>query len=390
MKLLSLADLHLGKTIGGFSLLEEQADMLKQCEETASAEHVDAVLLAGDIYDRAVPPAEATALFGGFLGRIASMGLPLLAIAGNHDSPVRLQFADGVFARQNIYMAGSLPQDCRLLRLTLTDAFGPVEFVFLPYFHPFEAGETSTQAAVAKVLAENGLLPAPEDGLRRVLLTHFFVTDGGKQPVLSQNEETCVVGNIDNVDVSLFGAFTYTALGHIHTPQRIGSSCWYAGSPLRYDFTDRAGERGMMLVELGASGSGPDVTFRAVHPLRTLRRVRGTFEELISPGSPALTEGSPDDYLQVMLTDRVPVLDPMDQLRRLCPHTVQVIPEPEGAEPGETGPGEPGTPAAGRERTPRQFFEDFYRTVEGGEITEDSSALAGECMDAALKDGENN
>jgi exonuclease SbcD len=403
MKFLHMADLHLGRTLGGFSLLEEQKDMLDQMVQAASAESVDAVVLSGDIYDRAVPPAEATVLLDGFLSALSDRGIPVLAIAGNHDSAVRLQFAEEILAKQNIYIAGTLPQDHRLKSVTMQDMYGPVDFVFLPYFHPAEADASSSQEAVVKILTENGYLEADAavpaappvsaetaaareaqisaaSSHRRVLITHFFVTDSGRPIRLSDSEEAYFVGNIDNVDAAVFTGFDYTALGHIHTMQQIGNTaCWYAGSMMKYDFADSDSGRGALLVELGEPGTAPVVTPLPKKPLRDLRKIRGELTELLRPDVVSLAD--PDDYLQAVLTDRDMPFEPMTQLRRVYPHTVQVISEAVRKQASGIGGTENGNAGSeNRSRTPMQFFEDFCRMVTGEELTEEERELAEELM----------
>lgn len=378
MKFLHMADLHLGRTLGGFSLLEEQKNMLDQMVQAASTEAVDAVVLSGDIYDRAVPPAEATVLLDGFLSALSDRGIPVLAIAGNHDSAVRLQFAEEILAKQNIYIAGTLPQDHRLKSVTLQDTYGPVDFVFLPYFHPAEAEASSSQEAVVKVLTENGYLES--SSRRRVLITHFFVTDSGRPIRLSDSEEAYFVGNIDNVDAAAFAGFDYTALGHIHTMQQVGdTACWYAGSMMKYDFADSDSGRGALLVELGAPGTAPAVTPLPKKPLRDLRKIRGELAALLRPEVVSLAD--PDDYLQAVLTDRDMPFEPMTQLRRVYPHTVQVISEAVRKQAAGIGGKENESSAAeNKSRTPMQFFEDFCRMVTGEELTEEERQLAEELM----------
>lgn len=205
MKFLHTADLHIGKVINDVSMLEDQRHILKQILETARSRKADALILAGDIYDRAIPPAEAVVMLGEFLQEAADAGIQVLLISGNHDSPERIGFAGGILEKQGISIAGVYQGELKQVRLK--DEYGEVVFVLMPFVKPAQAGVRTSAEAVAKMLEalQNG--SKSDKNRRSVLVTHYFVTDQGREPELSDAETTIHVGGLDNVEVSLFEGF---------------------------------------------------------------------------------------------------------------------------------------------------------------------------------------
>ena len=250
MKFLHIADLHIGKMVNDFSMLEDQKFILEQIAGMARANQVSMVVIAGDVYDRAIPPAEAVTLFDEFLTGLTEEGIQAAMISGNHDSPERLCFGKTLLDKQGVHIAGMQKES--LTRVRFKEPEGETEFVLLPFLKPAQAGAKTSSEAVALLLqqywkeeeAEASMDRSKEkqsakkqEGKNRVLVTHFFVTDDGREPELSDSETTVHVGGLDNVDASLFQGFDYVALGHIHKPQQIGTHpIWYAGSPLKYSF----------------------------------------------------------------------------------------------------------------------------------------------------------
>lgn len=363
MKFLHTADLHLGKTVNEFSLLEDQKFILQQIAGLARREQADALVIAGDVYDRSVPPAEAVSLLDSFLTKMAGCGIPVLLVSGNHDSPQRLSFAEALLEKQGVYIAGELPraaEGAALRQAVLRDEYGEVVFVLLPFVRPAVVGAVTGEEAVRRLLEGN----LPEKGGRSVLVTHYFVTDAGREPERSDSENTIQIGGIDNVDASCFAAFSYTALGHIHKPQRIGKGeVWYAGAPLAYSFSEAGQEKSVNLVTLGAEGV-TQVERLALKPLHPMRKIRGTLEELLRGGS--------EDYLQAVLTDERELLDPMARLRSVYPNLMQIVPE---SREGTAAGAEQETGGLGG-RTPQAYFEDFVRFVTGREPEEEQREAA--------------
>ena len=236
MNLLHLADLHLGKRVNGFDLLPDQRYILEQVLDLCTAHNVQAVALAGDIYDTALPPAAAVLLLDWFLTELAHRNIPVLAIAGNHDSAERLDYAAGLLSNQQVYLAGQFTSAPR--RVILQDEFGELTFDLLPFVRPAtvrhclpDADIRDEDSAIAAALG-----PLPTAGERRVLIAHQMVLGGGSLPTCSGSESVAAdvnVGTVQAVDAARFTGYLYTALGHIHRPQQVGCpTVRYAGSPL--------------------------------------------------------------------------------------------------------------------------------------------------------------
>ena len=276
MKFLHLADLHLGKRVNGFSMLEDQAHILRQILAILDDEQPDGVLIAGDVYDKSVPSVEAVGLLDGFLTELRARGVPVLLISGNHDSPERLAFGGRVMDSCGIHI--SPVYDGALAPVTLQDAFGPVHVWLLPFVKPAhvrrwfpDADIESYTDAVAEAVAHMAI----DTAARNVLVTHQFVTGGTRS-----GSEELSVGGTDNVDSGVFAPFDYVALGHLHGAQHIGrETIRYAGSPLKYSFSEARQHKSVTVVTLGEKG---DVQVRtvALTPLRELREIRGSYDEL--------------------------------------------------------------------------------------------------------------
>ena len=318
MKFIHLADLHLGKRVNEFSMLEDQEAVLLQILGIIGEERPDAVIIAGDIYDKAIPPAEAVSLFDDFLVRLAAKGLQVFVIAGNHDSADRIAFGGRLMDGSGIHMAPVY--DGRIRPFTCTDGVGPVRIWMLPFIKPVHARacfpeetiETYTDAVRAAV-SHLGTDPAE----RNVLITHQFVTGAER----SESEEISV-GGTDNVDVSVFEGFDYVALGHLHKPQNAaGERIRYAGSPLKYSFSEKDHQKSVTVAELHEKGRLSVRTVPLV-PRRDLREIRGTYEQLTLKSSWENT--ATDDYLHIILTDEEDVPDAAARLRTVYPNLMKL------------------------------------------------------------------
>lgn len=318
MKLLHLSDLHLGIRINGFSMLEDQSYILDQILEIAKEEKPQAVLLCGDLYDKAVPPAEAVQLLDFFLVALSEMGVRVFAISGNHDSAERLSFGSRLMAGSGVYMAPVYHSGIQ--PLILEDEFGPVYFWMIPFvkpaqvrrFFPEEAIESYTDA-LCRVIGSLDL----DQTQRNVLLAHQFVTDGER----TDSEETSV-GGLDNVDSTAFDSFDYVALGHLHRPQHIGrETLRYCGTPLKYSFSEKNDRKSVTVVELGDKGHFTLRT-RPLRPLRDMRELRGTYEELTFRDNYINT--ATQDYIKVILTDEEEIPSAMGRLRNIYPNIMNL------------------------------------------------------------------
>ena len=318
MKLIHLSDLHIGKRVHEVSMIEDQEYILTKILHIIDDEKPDAVLIAGDVYDKSVPSAEAVTLFDDFLCRLAKRSVPVMIISGNHDSPERLAFGGRLLENTGIHI--SPVYDGKLSPITLEDRNGPVDFWLLPFikpiharrFFPEETIETYTDAVRAALSA------APLDPQRRnVLITHQFVTGAA-----TCESEELSVGGSDNVDATVFDDFDYVALGHIHGPQNIGTNrIRYCGTPLKYSFSEAGHYKSVTVAELGEKG---DLMLRTLPliPKRDLRQIRGTFAQLTDPEHYRHTEK--EDYLHIVLTDEEDVPEAVGKLRLIYPNILKL------------------------------------------------------------------
>lgn len=325
MKFFHLSDLHIGKHLYYYSLIEDQRHVLSQVIEMAKRERPDAVLLSGDIYDKQVPSAEAVHLFDWFLTNLsaASPGISVLIIAGNHDSGGRLEFAGDFLEKAGIHIAGLPPREEgeRMKKVSLRDEFGEVHFYLLPFTKPSyvrarfgEERIESYEHALARLLEEEPI----DSGGRNVLLSHQFYTAGGEDPKTCDSEIR-MAGGIDQVDTSILKTFDYAALGHIHRAQRIGREEYrYAGTLLKYSVSEAGHQKSFTIVEMGKKGETPRIRQIPVSPLRDLRALRGTLQEVLEHREAA------HDFVSVTLTDEEEPYLPKERLELVFDHILEI------------------------------------------------------------------
>ncbi len=379
MRLLHTSDWHLGRALHGASLLEEQAHALDQVVAIARDEEVDAVIIAGDIYDRAVPPAEAVTLLGETLRRLClELGCQVIAIAGNHDSPERLGFAAELLGTSGLHLIG--PLDDALKPVTLSNAAGDSVDVFgLPYSGPLGVRqwlqqEVSSHAeAMSALLDEVDKLRSP--GRPTVITAHCFVTGGEA----SDSERPLSVGGAESVPAERFLPYTYVALGHLHRPQRcLAPHIRYSGSLLKYSFSEVAHRKSVTLVDISGQG---EVTSRQrpLTMLRDLRVIEGDLERLMAQG---LEDPGREDYLLARLTDTEALLDVMGKLRGVYPNVLQIqLPaqQSEGFQPG-----------ASQEllrRSQLSIFSEFFCVTQGESLSEAQLQHLTDLIDSLQQEG---
>lgn len=361
MKFLHTADLHIGKKIFELSLIEDQKYILNQIIDIACKEQVDAILIAGDVYDRALPPTEAVTLLDEFLTILIQKKIPVIMISGNHDSPERVAFAGQILEKQGLYIAGTYTEPIKTV--TLEDEDGPVVFVCMPFVKPGVVGCQTSAQAVEKMLAAT---PVPLGmNARKVLLTHYFVTsEGGEAPELSDSESDINVGGLDNVPVSLFQNFDYVALGHIHKSQSIGRNAYYSGSTCKYSFSEALKAKTVNIVELGAKGE-VTVNKRELTPLHEMRCIKGKLQDLIGKAVlESVDEMAMHDYIQATLTDTEELIDPIGTLRSVYPNVLHIILEKNVKE--HSGEYQGMTPM--EKKSTAELFTEFYEMLKGEEL----------------------
>lgn len=368
MRLLHLADLHIGKQVNEFPLLEDQTLMLEAVIGIIEQKNVDAVIIAGDVYDRSAPSADAVACFDRFLSSVASTNAACFIIPGNHDSAERIAYASGLLEKNRVHIApvydGSIT--CR----TLEDEHGDVTFWLLPFLRPAHVRPffpdddiPDYTAAMRRVIDACDIDPAR----RNVAIAHQFVTCGAAEPDRSDSELS--LGGIDNVDVSVFDAFDYVALGHIHRPQRIGrDTIRYSGSLLKYSASEIRYPKSAPLVTLGAKGD-IDIELVSLVPVRDMREIKGPLEELVSDETiAALDEGERNDYVHVVLTDEFAPIDALSALRAVYPNVMSISFDNARTAAAEKAFGS-STLEDAEELDPMELFERFYREQNGGGLT---------------------
>ena len=374
MKFLHTADLHIGRKIFEQSLIEDQKYILDKIIGIALTEKVDVVVIAGDIYDRAIPSTEAVMLLDDFYTRLIQAGIKVIAISGNHDSPERVAFADRILEGQGLYLAGGYQEP--LKAVTLEDEFGPVTFVCMPFVKPAVVGATNCAETVEGILGRTPM--AMDMRSRYVLVTHFFVSgENGENPELSDSENDAQVGGLDAVPAGMFGAFSYVALGHIHKPQHMGmGKIYYSGSPLKYSFSEAKQEKGVQIVEMEQ-----EIKVRRVPltPLHDMRCIRGKLADLISPEVVAANSTGLEDYLQVTLTDTEELIDPMGTLRSVYPNVLQIIMEKNCVD--EDGVYE--SRMIGERKSTSALFGEFYEMLKGEPMDERRLEIVKEAADKA-------
>ena len=363
MKVLHVSDLHIGKRVNGMSMLDDQRYILRQILDIAENRQVSVLLIAGDVYDKASPSAEAVTVFDAFLTDAVAAGLRVLAIPGNHDSAERIAYAQGLLEKQGVCLPPVYTGEVE--RLELEDEHGPVEFWLLPFlkpgdvrrFFPDEEIGDDYSAALRAVLGACDI----DQGKRNVVLSHQLVTAYGTAPDRADDE--IKLGGMDNVDVSVYDAFDYVALGHVHRPQRVGrDTVRYSGSPLKYSFSEARYGKSVALVELREKKSGDEVgecvSFELIPlvPLHDVREIRGTLADVLAMGAAAsdsladagasadgvcdkvaLDNGSRDgaasvaavrdasqDYLHITLSDEHPQLDAMAKIHEVFPNAMML------------------------------------------------------------------
>ena len=372
MKLLHLSDLHLGKRVNEFSMIDDQRHVLDQILRVIDAERPDAVLIAGDVYDKPVPTAEAVALLDWFLVELSGRQLQVFVISGNHDSAERMAFGGRLMEQSGVHLAPVY--DGTVARWTLTDEHGPVHLYLLPFVKPVHVRrcfpereiETYTDAVAAAVEAMD-----VDPAARNVLVTHQFVTGAAR----CESEEVSVGGS-DNVDASVFDKFDYVALGHLHGPQTVGrETVRYCGTPLKYSFSEVHHKKSVTVVELGEKGT---VTVRTVPltPRRDLVELRGTYEDVTRRDFYEGT-GYGDSYVHITLTDEEDVPDALGKLRLIYPYLMKL--DYDNQRTHAAGVGDEGGDL--QRRSPMELLEEFYELQNGQPMGQEQRQFARQLME---------
>ncbi len=318
MKLLHLADLHIGKRVHEYSMLEEQKEVLSQAISMAIEQKVDVVLIAGDIYDKSIPTIEGVKLLDSFLTALSKKNIPVLLISGNHDSAERLSFGSELLQTAGIYVAGAFKE--QIATITFSDTYGEVNFYLLPFIKPSQVelkeGEEPPKdyTEAIKVLLHRLSIDSTK---RNVMIAHQFV--GGTGVELSETDsETKSIGGLDMVDYNVFDAFDYVALGHLHQAQKVGrETVRYAGSPIKYSFSEARHKKSATLVTMEEKGN-IKIEKLPFQPLHDMREIKGTLEQLTRED--VVKAGNREDYMHITLTDEEEIYDVLGKVRAVYPN----------------------------------------------------------------------
>ena len=383
MKFFHLSDLHIGKQLHRYNLKEDQQVILKEVITYAKELRPDAIVIAGDIYDKSVPSAEAVNVFDEFLTDLSEITpeIPILIISGNHDSPDRLKYASEILKRHHIYLAGNVPErpEEHIDKVTLHDAYGEVDFYLLPFMKPayvkniFVDGTPETYSDAVKEIIKREKIDYKDK--RNVLVSHqFYVGEKAESPETCDSE-VFSVGGIDNVDIGSVKEFDYVALGHLHGAQCIGKpEIRYCGTLLKYSVSESTQNKSLTVVTLKAKGEKPEIENYPLHPLRDVRKKKGTLDEIIKEAQ----ETEKDDYISITLTDEIDPYKPKEQLERIFSHILEIRVDNQRT---RTKLKEMDEELVMKD--PFTSFAEFYKEMQGREMNGEEETIMKEIFDKA-------
>ncbi len=383
MKFFHLSDLHIGKQLHRYNLKEDQQVILKEVITYAKELRPDAIVIAGDIYDKSVPSAEAVNVFDEFLTDLSEITpeIPILIISGNHDSPDRLKYASEILKRHHIYLAGNVPErpEEHIEKVTLHDAYGEVDFYLLPFMKPayvkniFVDGTPETYSDAVKEIIKREKIDYKDK--RNVLVSHqFYVGEKAESPETCDSE-VFSVGGIDNVDIGSVKEFDYVALGHLHGAQCIGKpEIRYCGTLLKYSVSESTQNKSLTVVTLKTKGEKPEIENYPLHPLRDVRKKKGTLDEITKESR----ETEKDDYISITLTDEIDPYKPKEQLERIFSHILEIRVDNQRT---RTKLKEMDEELVMKD--PFTSFAEFYKEMQGREMNGEEETIMKEIFDKA-------
>ncbi|MCM1263224.1 MAG: exonuclease SbcCD subunit D [Butyrivibrio sp.] len=366
MKFLHLGDLHLGKTLNGFDLIEDQRYILDQILHIAEKESIDGVFIAGDVYDKSIPSEAATKLLDYFLSKLAKKEIEVFIVSGNHDSDERLNYGSTLFASNQIFISAVF--DGTLHKQSMTNGDTEIDIYMLPFvkashvrqYFPDEDIESYDDAV--RIIIKNTLI---NKNKKNILVAHQFVAGKGEDPALAGSESvgTQSVGMVEKIGYDCFDNFDYVALGHIHSPQRVGrDEIRYSGSPLKYSLSEANNEKSIPLITVSAD-EGVRIELVPLKPTRNMRHIKGTLKELLD----SKNVKAPEDFIYATLTDEDIINDAMGIFRQAYPNTVHI--DYDNSHTREIEQVDISRIAENKSFT--ELIGDFYRQMYGCEITEE-------------------
>lgn len=392
MKIFHLSDLHIGKQLNGYSLKENQTRILRKIVEYARDEHPDAILICGDIYDKSTPSGEAYVIFDRFLDALSEIRpeIPILIIAGNHDSPERLAYASSFLEKHHIYLSVFPPRNEQeyLKKITLQDEHGPVAFYLLPFMKPGyvrplwknagsgdnadeeDDGKNADQSALTYEAAVRMILAREkiDDSIRNVILSHQFYTAGDSQPDTCDSETAVLMaGGLDRINASVLDRFDYAALGHLHGSQQVGTGrVRYCGTPYKYSVSEEHHRKAVTVVTLGAKGSQIQLKFLPLQDEQDVRRVRGSLSEVLA-AAPSVCH----DYVSITITDEEDSYRVRETLEEVYDHMLELRVDNARTRLQLSEEAEEEL----QELQPMEAFRLFYETVRGEALSSEETQI---------------
>lgn len=391
MKILHLADLHIGKKVKEFNLIEDQKYVITQIIDFIKKRNPDVVLISGDLYDRSIPPVEAIEVVNKFFSEVVlEIKTPIIAIAGNHDNGARLEFASTILEKQGLYIEGKFKED--ITKITIDDEFGPVNFYLIPYADPAEVRELygdenikSHDDAMKAIIDK--ISPSINKKQRNVAVAHGFITymkDGEDQCdlELSESERPLSIGGSDKVSAEYFEVFNYTALGHLHGAQKVGSDkIRYAGSPIKYSFSEVKQKKSLLLINMDEVGE-INIELEPIKLLRDMRIIKGPLEKLISKEVYESVDLNIDDYIKAILQDEEELIDPLGSLRSVYRNLMEIeIENKRKLVDNKTAANE-----GFKEKSEFQLFKEFYENMSGELLEGEELKIIEDTIKEVLRD----
>ena len=386
MRIFHISDLHIGKHLHLYNLAEDQKHILGQITDKAKEYHPDAILIAGDIYDKSVPSGEAYQIFDEFLNDLSQIQpeIPVLIIAGNHDNPQRLQYAAGFLEKYHIYISAQPPQtkEEMLKKVVLTDQYGEVNFYLFPFIKPgyvrhlFEEGEvTDYQSAYSKMLERECI----NYNKRNVLVSHQFFVSGANKPQICDSEQMNIcVGGLDAIDTHIVEAFDYVALGHIHGKQSIGQThIRYSGTPLKYSVSEEKHNKSITMITLKEKGLPLIIEEISLVAKHDVRRIKGSLADIISKA-----ENTNQDYVSIILTDEKEAYRPKEMLEEYYKHILEVMIDNTRTRSIHKALENDYTEQ--KAITPLEAFREFYQLMQQQPMSEEEERLVAEILNGGM------
>lgn len=376
MKLLHISDLHIGKKFRETDFTPDQIHILNEIVEIADTEKPEGIIIAGDVYDRSVPPAGAVNIFDDFLTKLEMRGINVFIISGNHDSPERLNYGKEILGKNRIYIAGTFKGEPD--KVVLEDEYGILNMYLLPYIKPSLVSNfhsdvfIDTYEGAARFVIDRANIDTSE---RNIITAHQFVTNAEAEPEKSDSE-VLTIGGLDNIDVSVFEPFDYVALGHIHGPQKVGrDTVRYCGTPLKYSFSECNHKKSVTCIEIKEKGN---ITISQIplHPIRDMRVIKDKLDNLLHDSK--YTGKNCEDYIYAIITDEEDIYDPIGKLRTVYPNILLLE-----VENTKTGINENSKSSASdvENKSPMDLFEEFYKNQNNVDLTDSQKMIIYEILE---------